>query len=221
MAQDLGSANGTYVDGEKITAQPLADGVKLRIGETTVFRFTRYDRAEEAAQRQLLEEALRDGLTGAFNRRYFMQRLEAEVRYADRHRQSLCLAMLDLDDFKRLNDEHGHQAGDRVLVQLVEAIDGALRAEDVMARFGGEEFVVLARNIPLGGALVVADRLRNVIANNLFLHAGKTLAVTVSVGVAAYPIAGVETEQAAVRLVELADAALYRAKRSGKNRVAE
>jgi diguanylate cyclase (GGDEF)-like protein len=221
VVRDLGSANGTWVDGERIAERPLTDGVKLRVGETSIFRFARYDRVEESAQRQLLAEALRDGLTGAFNRRYFMQRLEAEVRYADRHGQPLSLAMFDIDDFKRVNDRHGHQAGDRALVQLVELIDGGLRTEDVMARVGGEELVVLMRNIPLRGGVAAAERLRRAIADNLFLHAGQTLSVTVSVGVAAYPISEVGIDKAAARLVELADAAMYRAKRAGKNRVCE
>jgi diguanylate cyclase (GGDEF)-like protein len=217
---DLDSSNGTYVDGEKVGAgeRPLTEGAKIRVGQTTVLRYSRFDRAEERAQRQLLDEALRDGLTRAFNRRYFVQRLQAEIRYADRHQQPLSLLLLDVDDFKDLNDRHGHQAGDRVLQQVSEVVTGMLRVEDVFARYGGEEFAVLARNIPLENALKVAERLRLEIARTQFLHAGQSLSVSVSIGVAS--AAGLPaTDDASAKLVDLADAALYRAKRSGKNRV--
>jgi diguanylate cyclase (GGDEF)-like protein len=217
---DLGSSNGTYVDGERVGAaeRPLAEGAKIRVGQTTVLRYSRFDRAEERAQRQLLDEALRDGLTRAFNRRYFMQRLQAEIRYADRHQQPLCLLLLDVDDFKELNDSHGHQAGDRVLVQASEVVTGMLRVEDVFARYGGEEFAVLARNIPLDAALKMAERLRRQIARTPFLYAGQALAISLSIGVA-IATGRPATDDAAEKLVEQADAALYRAKRAGKNRV--
>jgi len=217
---DLGSANGTYVDGERIRAeQPLTDGAKIRVGQFTVLRYSRYDHAEEQAQRQLLEEALRDGLTHAFNRRYFMQRLRGEVRYAGRHHQPLCLLMLDLDDFKRVNDRHGHPFGDRVLQRIAEQVTHMLRVEDVFARYGGEEFVILLRNVPLDDGTKVAERARELVTRADLTARDGPVAVTISVGVAALALAEAEREDAAERLIEHADAALYRAKRAGKNRV--
>jgi diguanylate cyclase (GGDEF)-like protein len=228
VVSDLGSSNGTFVNGARLSEpRELGEGDKIRVGEATIFRFVRYDRSEELTQRQLLEEALRDGLTRAFNRSYFMQRLEAEIRFADRHGQPLSLAMLDVDDFKLLNDAHGHQAGDSVLVQVVETITGVLRTEDVMARYGGEEFMLLARNTRLEDGHLLAERVRELIARRGFVHAGSQLRVTVSVGVAGYPMlaadgggsGGDDLEGAPDRLIALVDAALYRAKRAGKNRV--
>jgi PleD family two-component response regulator len=102
LLTDLGSRNGTFVDGEVVRECMINEGPRVRTGQTTILRLTYYDAAEEAAQRRLLDLALRDGLTGAFNRRYFMQQLNAEIRFADRHRQMLALLMLDIDHFKRI-----------------------------------------------------------------------------------------------------------------------
>jgi diguanylate cyclase (GGDEF)-like protein len=197
----------------------LTEGAKIRVGQQTVLRYARFDQTEESQQRRLLDEALRDGMTHAFNRRYFMQRLDAELRFAERHSQTLCLILLDIDGFKDLNDQYGHPAGDRVLIEVAQLINDTLRTEDVMARYGGEEFVVLARNTSIDNGLILAERLRRAVARTQFLHAGKSLQVTLSLGVATFPVDGGGIEEAAGRLFEAADTALYRAKRAGKNRV--
>jgi diguanylate cyclase (GGDEF)-like protein len=229
---DLGSANGTFVDGEKVTERILKEGMKIRVGQTTVLKFARYDAVEEAAQRQLLESALRDGLTRAFNRRYFVQRLAAEVRFAERHEQPLALLMLDLDHFKQLNDRWGHIVGDGVLRALVDVLHDTLRAEDVLARYGGEEFAVLARGINADNARALAERLRRVVEGMKLSKDGTPLPVTVSIGISVLPVeaagspaggaAADETstsEQIGRQLIERADAALYRAKHAGRNLV--
>jgi diguanylate cyclase (GGDEF)-like protein len=223
LLADLGSQNGTYVDGERVQERVLKEGMKIRIGQTTVLKFARYDAVEEAAQRQLLESALRDGLTRAFNRRYFVERLGAEIRFAERHTQPLALLMLDIDHFKLLNDSHGHLIGDDVLRAVVGVLNDTLRAEDVLARYGGEEFSVLVRGVNQEGAKVLGERLRREIAElGLTKDTGEKIAVTVSIGVAIFPLANaaeVPAEQVGKKLVEAADAALYRAKNAGRNRV--
>jgi diguanylate cyclase (GGDEF)-like protein len=222
LITDLGSANGTFVDGEKVAERMLREGAKIRVGQTNVLKFARYDAIEETAQRQLLESALRDGMTRAFNRRYFMQRLAAELRFAERHAQPLALLFLDLDHFKQLNDDLGHPAGDLVLEKLVEVLDDALRAEDVLARYGGEEFAILTRNISPASAMQVAERVRKLVADTHFGPYGKEGAprqVTVSIGVAVYPEGEVKGEAAVAQLVARADAALYRAKNNGRNTI--
>jgi two-component system, cell cycle response regulator len=215
LITDLGSANGTYVDGERITERVLKEGSKIRVGQTVVLKYASYDAIEELAQRQLLEAALRDGLTKAFNRRYFMQRLTAEIRFAERHASTVALVMLDIDHFKALNDRLGHPAGDDVLKKLVDILTETLRAEDVLARYGGEEFAVLTRGITREHAFGLADRLRKLVAATPFGTAGE---VTVSVGVAVFPFPE-KSDDPAQKLVELADAALYRAKQAGRNQV--
>jgi diguanylate cyclase (GGDEF)-like protein len=223
LLADLGSQNGTYVDGERVQEQVLKEGMKIRVGQTSVLKFARYDAVEEKAQRQLLESALRDALTRAFNRRYFMQRLAAEIRFAERHHQPLALLMLDVDNFKQINDGHGHQLGDEVLRTLVAVLAETLRAEDVLARMGGEEFAILVRGVSRDNALVLGERLRRVVETISLKHDDKPLPLTVSIGISLFPIAdgpeGAPADQTGGKLIELADAALYRAKNGGRNRV--
>ncbi|MCU1281813.1 MAG: diguanylate cyclase/phosphodiesterase [bacterium] len=223
LLADLGSQNGTFVDGDRVSERVLKEGMKIRIGQTTVLKFARYDAVEEAAQRQLLESALRDGLTRAFNRRYFVERLGAEIRFAERHAQPVALLLLDLDNFKQINDSHGHLIGDDVLRAVVGVLNDTLRAEDVLARYGGEEFAVLVRGVNKEGARVLGDRLRREVAEmGLTKEGGEKLAVTVSIGISIFPLenaADLPSEQVGKRLIELADAALYRAKNAGRDRV--
>jgi diguanylate cyclase (GGDEF)-like protein len=223
LLADLGSQNGTFVDGDKVSERVLKEGMKIRVGQTTVLKFARYDAVEEAAQRQLLESALRDGLTRAFNRRYFLERLGAEIRFAERHAQPLALLMLDIDHFKRLNDSHGHLIGDDVLRGVVGVLNDTLRAEDVLARYGGEEFAVLVRGVNKANAKLLGERLRREVAEmGLTKETGERLSVTVSVGISHFPLenpAEVPSDKIPTKLIELADAALYRAKDAGRNKV--
>ena len=197
--------------------------MKIRIGQTTVLKFARFDAVEEAAQRQLLESALRDGLTRAFNRRYFVQRLGAEIRFAERHGQPLALLMLDIDQFKKVNDSHGHMIGDDVLRAVVGVLSDTLRAEDVLARYGGEEFAVLVRGVSAENARLLGERLRREVEEMaLSKETGEALPVTISVGISTFPLAEAgeaPAEKTGEKLIELADAALYRAKKAGRNRV--
>ena len=213
---DLGSTNGTFVDGVRVKEHLLSDGEKIRVGQTSVLKFARLDDSELRMQRNLVEEALRDGLTRVFNRRYFMQRLDGELGYAQRHRQPLALVLFDLDHFKAFNDQHGHLAGDRALCDVVRVCDAGVRHEDVLARYGGEEFVILLRGTTLEGALRVAERLRAAVE-------GARLAavpITISVGVAAFlPGEHRPVELVRDQLIAATDEALYRAKDAGRNRV--
>jgi two-component system, cell cycle response regulator len=214
---DLDSTNGTWVSGKQVKQHRLVDGEKIRVGQTTAIRFCFYDDLEEECQRQLLEAALCDGLTRAFNRRYFLERLASETAYADRHHKPVALLLIDLDYFKLVNDTWGHVVGDRVLKKVADALQGSIRADDVLARYGGEEFVVLARDTALDGGVRFAERLRVMIADTQFeQQKGRPIEVRVSIGVAAFPDPAIPD---AISLIENADKALYRAKRAGRNRV--
>jgi diguanylate cyclase (GGDEF)-like protein len=164
----------------------------------------------------LRRQALRDPLTGLYNRRFVDDWIEREVNRADHVGTSLGVLMADVDHFKQVNDIHGHDAGDQVLVAVSDAIRGSVRAGDVPCRYGGEEFLVLFTDINLDDLLTRADALRATI-ERLHVEDGArvTPTVTVSVGVALYPQHGA----VAADVVKAADTALYAAKRAGRNRV--
>jgi diguanylate cyclase (GGDEF)-like protein len=214
--EDLESANGTFVNGGVVTRHALQDGDKIRIGSTTILKFTYHDHLDESFQQQMYDAALRDGLTRAFNKKYFLDRLETEVTHARRHGAHLSLVMLDVDHFKRVNDTFGHLAGDYVLTKLAKLALSAVRNEDVFARYGGEEFGILCRAAPLNQAGVLAERVRATVESASFEFEGKTIPITISAGVAAHPDLPIETGS---QLIAAADEALYEAKRNGRNRV--
>jgi two-component system, cell cycle response regulator len=214
VIRDLGSTNGTYCNGDRVSTHHLSDGDKIQVGSTTILKFTFHDSLDESFQRQMYESALRDGLTKIFNKKYFMDRLESEFAFAVRHRTPLSLIMFDIDYFKRINDSHGHLAGDYALVTLATVVQEAIRQEDVFARYGGEEFAVICRGIDLTGALAFGERIRRCVDQQAFVYTGTQIRVTVSVGVAA-----VNNMREPEELIGAADDALYQAKRQGRNRV--
>lgn len=168
---------------------------------------------EMALYQRTEQTALTDALTGLFNRAYLGQALRREISRAGRHQRPMSVVLFDVDDFKRVNDTHGHLEGDRVLVRAAAIIGENLRDIDVAARYGGEEFAVVLPETSRAGAYVVAQRIRVGIEGSL--RSGRD-PVTVSGGVAAYPADGVTPQQ----LLQKADQGLYRAKAEGKNRVA-
>jgi two-component system, cell cycle response regulator len=214
VLSDLKSTNGTFCNGERTERHDLVDGDKISIGATTILRFTYQDHVDEHYQKKLFESALRDGLTSTFNRRYFVDRLHTEVRFALRHEKSLALLFVDIDYFKKVNDQYGHVAGDEVLAGVARVMTETLRSEDVLARYGGEEFAVICREIDGEGASALGERLRKAVQDHKFEHAGKVIPVTVSIGA----VAGRKIEDTQA-FVAAADAAMYEAKRAGRNRV--
>jgi diguanylate cyclase (GGDEF)-like protein len=216
LLRDLGSTNGTFCNGAKVTTRPLVDGDKILVGSTTILKFTYHDNLDEVFQRQMYESALRDGLTKAFNKKYFNDRLESEFTYSVRHGSPLTLVMFDIDHFKKVNDTYGHPAGDAVLSDLAALMLISLRAEDVFARYGGEEFAVICRGSDLAQGQVVGERLRKAVEGRPFAHDGKIIPVTISIGLAGLPDAAIKD---AAGLISAADAALYRSKQGGRNRV--
>jgi diguanylate cyclase (GGDEF)-like protein len=216
IIEDLGSANGTLVNGEMIQHHALKEGDKVRLGANTMLKFTYQDKLDETFQQQMYDAALRDGLTRSYNKKFFADRLDTEFAYAKRHKSMLSLVMFDVDHFKRVNDNYGHLAGDAVLVHLTRITHATIRTEDILARYGGEEFAVICRGTPLLNAGVLGERLRARVEGETFDYQGTRLPVTISVGVAALPEANVATSP---ELVKAADVSLYEAKRSGRNRV--
>jgi diguanylate cyclase len=165
---------------------------------------------------QLSAEAATDGLTGIANRRAFDRSLEQQLRLARDYGYRVSVALIDLDQFKRINDTYGHGAGDEVLRAVARVITNSIRSTDFAARYGGEEFGVIMPNTPLGGAASLANRVRAALEANVVEFDGRDIFVTMSVGVATFdPRSGVSIAE----LLAAADAALYEAKHAGRNAV--
>ena len=156
--------------------------------------------------------AMRDGLTGAWNRAYFDERLKGESAGVARHHYPLSCVMLDIDRFKSLNDNYGHPFGDRVICQVIEIVNLTCRDEDVVCRYGGEEFVILCPHVPEEGAHRLAERVREAVEQLRFEGSDGPVSVTCSLGVAD------DRHGLGQDLLGAADRALYTAKRSGRNR---
>jgi two-component system cell cycle response regulator len=159
----------------------------------------------------LSKKAMIDGLTGMYNRGYFDQRLLEEIAFATRHHRPLSCVMIDIDHFKTVNDTYGHGYGDLVLKGVASAIQRTCRSEDILCRYGGEEFAMLSRETQSESALALAARLLIVVQNEKFTRGNITVSVTCSIGVAEFTL-GDDS------LVEQADIALYASKRDGRNR---
>jgi len=164
---------------------------------------------------ELMTMATLDPLTGALNRRAFMDSSKVEIERSRRHSRPLALLMLDGDHFKRVNDAYGHAAGDEALRVLTRTVGGLLRASDKLGRFGGEEFVVLAPETAMEGVCHLAERIRSAMANTQILHGEASFTLTVSIGATAIDPAEIDIVPALAR----ADSALYRAKEHGRNQV--
>ncbi len=217
FVEDLQSANGTYINGRQVTNDyQLQDGDKITLGTTTILKFTYHDKLDEDFQRQMFDAALRDGLTGAYNKKYMMNHLRAELSYALRHGTHLSMLMMDVDHFKNTNDTYGHLAGDRILAKLSQLAMDSIRNEDTFARYGGEEFAIICRGIAIEQCARLGNRIRKLVEQTDFVYEGQHIPVTISVGVSGVP--GVAA-RAPEDLIGAADEALYAAKHGGRNRV--
>lgn len=161
----------------------------------------------------LSRKAQIDGLTGLWNRRHFDECLAEQIAFAARHELPLSCLLLDIDHFKMINDRYGHPFGDEVLKSVAGTLNDVIRTEDLLCRYGGEEFAVIAPSTPISGAIMLGERIRQTVASRPLMDKGSRISVTVSVGVAQWQ------HSARITLVESADHALYQAKRDGRNRV--
>ncbi|HVN97676.1 MAG TPA: diguanylate cyclase [Syntrophorhabdaceae bacterium] len=164
--------------------------------------------------REIRVLSVRDGLTGVFNHAYAMGKLESEIDRAKRYSGSFSMILLDVDNFKQINDSYGHLAGDHVLKRISQLIAKNLRTIDVVGRYGGEEFIVILPETDVEKALVAGERLRKAIEAETFSSSGSDVRLTVSLGIAAY-----EDGKSAHELIKTADDNLYKAKAGGKNRI--
>ncbi len=213
--EDMGSTNGTFVNDEQVEGQlKLRNGDFIKIGRT-IFKFIASNNIEAAYHDEVYRLTTVDGLTQVFNRRYFEDVIERELSRCHRYGRALSLVLIDVDHFKKINDQHGHLAGDAVLKDVAKAIGTRIRREDILARYGGEEFALLLPEVDLKGAVALAEKVRKLIERHRFSFDDEVIPVTVSAGVAAL---GKKVEDAAT-LVRHSDERLYDAKESGRNRV--
>lgn len=216
--EDLGSTNGTFVGASRVGLSLLARGDVLQLGPCLRVRFAIVDSVEEALYRQLYECSVRDPLTRVFNRKYLAERLFAEVARARRVEGDVAVLMIDLDSLKTVNDSFGHHAGDRALCAVASGITCVLRVEDVLARYGGDEFVVLAVGPAHTDAERLAERVRRAVEGLDMSAEGHRIRLTTSIGVASLAELA-DGEEPVTALLEMADSRMYGAKASGKNKV--
>jgi len=216
--KDLASTNGTFVGAERVGVRVLRGGDLLKIGPLLQVRFAMVAPAEESLYRKLYESSVRDPLTHVFNRRYLTDRMLAEIARARRAKSDVAVLMLDVDCLKGVNDSFGHLAGDRALCTVAARILRALRLEDLLARYGGDEFVVLAVGSDCHDAELLAERIRRTVEGLHLSARGHDVRITASIGIAT--LAEVDaSDEPVTALLSLADSRMYCAKKSGKNRV--
>lgn len=217
ILQDNKSRNGVFLNGRKIEeATTLKNGDRVFIGNTCLAYFVRTE-LEINSDQKLRSLATTDALTGLANRGYMAIQFQREFDRSKRYNRPLSLLMLDLDDFKKVNDTYGHKAGDIVLEQVARTIESKTRIHDFAARYGGEEFAILLPETNLQGGQVIAERLRRAVENHEFHTKSATIHLSVSIGVSDLRPG---TNSTLEKLIEEADLALLKAKRLGKNRVA-
>lgn len=218
---DLESTNGTILNGRPISQEYLEDGDKFEIGEQLI-RFELLDEIDREFQQQIHRLLVHDELTGLLTGKSFFSELRREAARAEAESMPFCVLMMDIDFFKEVNDTYGHLVGSETLEAVGAIIKKSLRAGDVGARFGGEEFAAFLLDADYAQGLVAAERVRSSIEKHEFSavrrgsnEESRTHQITISIGVAAYP----DDARDPIQLVEMADSALYRAKRNGRNRV--
>ena len=212
---DDGSTNGTYVNDEQISREfGLANGDRIKVGPT-IFKYLSGADVEAQYHEEIYRMTIIDGLTQAHVKRYLLEALEKEIIRARRHTRELSFIMFDIDHFKKINDHHGHLAGDFVLKELARIVHQRIRRDEVFARYGGEEFAIVLPETNLEGARALAEGLREKIEQSRFVFQGDTIPVTVSIGVSMLS----DSDKTSMDLIRAADAKLYEAKRAGRNRV--
>jgi two-component system cell cycle response regulator len=212
---DDGSTNGSYVNDDQIMREArLGNGDRIKIGPT-IFKFLSGHDVEAQYHEEIYRMTIIDGLTQVHVKRYLLESLDKELIRARRHVRDLSFLMLDIDHFKKINDLHGHLAGDYVLKEVARLIQQRIRRDEVLARYGGEEFAIILPETNADGARALAEGLREKIEQSRFIFQGEVIRVTISIGGSVLP----EGDRSSTDLIQRADEKLYEAKRAGRNRV--
>ena len=219
LLRDLGSTNGTFIGKDRIREKILEEGDRVVFGLRSVYKVVYQDNLEQAYQHALYSSSVRDPLTRVFNRKYLDDKLRVDLSFFRRQNIHLSVLMLDVDHFKKVNDEYSHQTGDAVLKAVTDTMVELSRTEDTVGRYGGEEFVVLAPSTDLEGAIFMAERIRERISKLVLTSVEDDwieFGITASIGVVtAEPRDNPSVED----LYSVTDKNLYQAKNKGRNLV--
>jgi len=213
VLEDLESTNGSRVNDDSIKSCLLKSGDQLQIG-SFILKYIGSGNVEAVYHEEIYRMMITDGLTGIANRRKLDEALENEFLRAKRYGRPLSIAILDADHFKKVNDNHGHIVGDFVLKKLATLFQQNIRREELLGRYGGEEFVVVMPEVDSSGAFQLAEKLRKTVETTVFKSGETELPITISVGVAT-----LGEENSVKDFLDTADQALYRSKEEGRNRV--
>lgn len=220
LLKDLGSTNGTLLNGRKIREDStIREGDQIQVGSTVILRYHLQEEVEAKFLGSLYESATKDFLTSTYNKRFFLERLQEEFSHASRHERSLSVLVIDIDHFKKINDTYGHLAGDLAIQQVAHHLMGHTRRDDIVARFGGEEFVILLRDLDRDSAKRLAEQLRSQISELHITHGSAQFQLTVSIGVACLNKSNQDQYPQFQDVLSAADQRLYEAKSAGRNRV--
>lgn len=212
LITDLQSTNGSYVNNKPILTHFLQNGDQVKIGDT-IFKYIIGSDVESAYHEEIYQMTIKDGLTGIYNKRFFLDALDKEISRAQRYDRDLSMLMLDLDHFKYVNDTYGHLAGDYVLQVVARLISTRARREEVFCRYGGEEFAILLPETASAGALKLAEQIRKLVESHTFIFEGEEINLTISIGVSATQSGNISVDE----FIKMADGQLYKAKLDGRN----
>lgn len=213
--EDMGSTNGTFVNDEELSSRrKLRNGDFIKVGGV-IFKYIDGDNIEQLYYEEIYRMAIIDGLTQVYNKRYFLEFLDREIARCARYNRPLTLIMFDIDHFKRINDQHGHLAGDYVLKRMAGLINGKnIRKEECFARYGGEEFAIVLPDTPKNNGAILAEKVREMVEATKFEFETNLIPVTISMGVTE-----LHKNDTVDGFIGRADAKLYEGKQGGRNRV--
>jgi len=215
VLMDVGSTNGTLLNDSELSGiAELCTGDRIQVG-STIFKYLSASDLEAALHEQIFSNATTDALTGLRSKRHLTDELAREFSRARRYNRKFSLLMIDIDHFKTVNDRYGHQVGDITLRAVASHVMSCLHSDDLAARYGGEEFIVLMLETKLEDAVVIAERIRQAVAELVISYREARLQVTVSIGCAEYS----HEDDNEIRLFERADQRMYAAKEAGRNTI--
>ena len=215
--QDQASTNGIYVNSQKVDQAVLTPGIPLQLGHS-IMKIEYKDEVEIEAEKDLLRKASVDTLTNAFTREHFFNLALMEMACSLRHQLMAAIIMIDIDNFKQVNDQYGHLMGDYVLERFSNIVIANKRAEDLFGRYGGEEFIILPRgHLTKENLYAHCERIRKIVENSEFCFDETCIRITVSLGFHLRKVKGRDGQKTLLELIQKADQALYLAKQKGKN----